>query len=498
MKRLFLFITALCTLLNVACQTEQTPNTLLITSPTEVVLGKYDGSVTITYQITGMEDVSAEVKTVGEWIRVANHKHPGQVVINCEINNTGGTRMAAVTLSYGSSSQTVVITQSHEATLPIITSLSGATLDLGRCGCKATIEYSLENSNPVDVVYATTSAKWIYSIDTQTKGSVELGVATNTTGEPRSTVVTVGYGVASFDITLTQAGDGEIIFNAPLVWGSYLGDALTPGTGNYWFFLTDRGFDEEGKSLPNTTYYRIDAYGAVYNGEERMVPIAPGTYTYDPNDSYAPGTFTAEYSGFWVTNEDARRDDIAPFESGTLIVEENKITLEVVIDGETHKVYYKGETYLEDAQGSVTVYSTLDGDYEADLSNHSMIYECYGDFYEYGYYNWMFVITPNNGSGDCFQFDIITEFQDEESGFCGDYVASDFLAKNSFIPGWTNGSQLLCSWYFTADQSEMAPFRDGTMSVKDNGDGTITVDINVKDDLRNTITATWTGTPIAN
>jgi hypothetical protein len=35
------------------------------------------------------------------------------------------------------------------------------------------------------------------------------------------------------------------------------------------------------------------------------------------------------------------------------------------------------------------------------------------------------------------------------------------------------------------------------MSIKDNGDGTVTVDIDVKDDLRNRITGTWTGTPQA-
>jgi hypothetical protein len=35
------------------------------------------------------------------------------------------------------------------------------------------------------------------------------------------------------------------------------------------------------------------------------------------------------------------------------------------------------------------------------------------------------------------------------------------------------------------------------MSIKDNGDGTVTVDIDVIDDLRHHITGTWTGTPVA-
>jgi hypothetical protein len=126
-----------------------------------------------------------------------------------------------------------------------------------------------------------------------------------------------------------------------------------------------------------------------------------------------------------------------------------------------------------------------------------MIYECYGDYYDYGAYNWMFVIKPNDGSGDCIQLDVITGFNSFEEGFCGDYVASDILAQWSFIPGWTDQVNLQCSWFFTADNSEVAPLRGGSMEVVDNGDGTVTVNIDVTDDRRNRITGTWTGTPMA-
>ena len=182
-----------------------------------------------------------------------------------------------------------------------------------------------------------------------------------------------------------------------------------------------------------------------------------------------------------------------------MVVENGKITLDVVIGGETHHVEYVGSTSIADAQGSVTILSTLDGDLEADLSNHTMIYECYGDYYECGFTNWMIVIKPNNGTtGDCFQFDFITDKATKAEGFCGDYVSSDFIATNAFIPGWTDGVNLLCSWYFNAEQTEVAPFRGGKMSIKDNGDGTVTIDIDVTDDLRNRITGTWTGVPQAN
>lgn len=499
MKRIFIFVLLVVSMLGVACNDKENEIKVVITSASEVQLGMYGEDVTITYNIKGAQsgaiaDVALSDKS---WVRVKEHT-AGTLVVGVADNDNGGSRMAAVTLSYGGSLATMIINQSSETVAPTIVSLSGEEINIGRAGTKVQVEYELENTNLVDYIYVKTAADWIYSIDTNTKGVVELGVATNETKALREAIVTVGYGVASFNITLKQAGDGDIDMVATVLSGDYYGDALTPGAANYWLILSDRGFNDDGTSKPNATYYRIDAYGAVYNGVEPMVPIANGTYTFDKDNTYACGTFTAEYSGHWVTNKDARRDEIKAFESGVMVVENNKITLDVVVDGEEHHVVYEGDTALWDESGSVVVYSTLDGDYHADLSDHTLIYECYGDYYEFGYTNWMFVIVPNDGDGDCFQFDFITGYTTPEEGFVGDYVSSDILAKWSFIPGWTDQTQLQCSWFFTADQSEVAPFRGGNMSVKENGDGTMTVDIEVKDDLRNAITGTWTGVPMSN
>ena len=496
MRKLLTLMVALVGLLFVACETKSSSasgDVIVITTPTTVEIGRYAGDFTVQYDIRGVEDVTAEVSLSSDWMRVSNHT-PGSFKVLFEENTTGGTRQAAVTLSYGSNKATIVVTQSSEAVTPILTLKSEENVEIDRAGQKVVIKYSLENSNPVDYVYAKTSADWIYSIECK-GGEATLGIATNMSGKDRETTVTVGYGTASFDVEVKQSGSGDINFNAPTLWGDYYGDALTPGAGNYWFFLTDRSFDTEGKSYPNATYYRIDAYGPLATGSG-IVAIPDGTYIYDPNDTYAQWTFTAEYSGFWVTDANARRDDILKFEEGTtLVVEGNRITLNGKVNGEKHSVVFEGENALLDSRDNVTVLTTLDGDYEADLSDHYMVYECYGDYYDYGAFNWMFVIMPNSGSGDCMQLDVITGYNDKESGFAGDYVASDVLKQWSFIPGWTDQTNLLCSWFFTADNSELAPFRGGNVSVVDNGDGTLTVDINVTDDRRNRITGTWTGVP---
>lgn len=494
MKQLFTLTLLILGIAFTACENSSTPDgaVLKVTSDTEVNIGKYEGSFVITYNIPGDKDAMAEISLTSEWLRVANHK-AGSINIEYEENTTGGTRQAAVMLNHAGTTSTIVVSQTSEVATPIITLLSDEEVAIDRAGQEVVIKYSLENTNTVDYVFAKTSADWIYSIDCK-GGKATLGIATNMSGKDRETVVTVGYGSASFEVAITQAGTGDINFNAPILWGDYYGDALTPGAANYWFFLSDRGFDYEDKSYPNATYYRIDAYGPLAT-TSGVVAIPDGTYTYDPNNTYAQWTFTAEWSGFWVTDAKAHRDAIIKFEEATLVVEGNKITLNATINGEKHTVVYEGENALLDCQNDVSVLTTLDGDYEADLSDHKMVYECYGDYYEYGAFNWMFVIKPNDGYGDCIQLDVITGHNDKESGFAGDYVASDVLKQWSFIPGWTDGYNMQCSWFFNNSEGEQAPFRGGNVSVVDNGDGTMTVDIDVTDDRRNRITGSWTGVP---
>ncbi|MBR5196718.1 MAG: BACON domain-containing protein [Alistipes sp.] len=491
MRRFLVFALSFAAILFVACNGESSTskNGMVITSSTNVEVDIYGGEFVIEYKAEGVADITFS----SEWLRTKSNEG-GKATIQYEANETGGVRQAAVTLSYATSKATVVVTQSNETTAPILTLVGEETINIDRCGQKVEIMYTLENSNKEDYIFAKTSADWIYSIECGKENTVKLGVATNTSGKTRETIITVGYGTASFDVLLSQAGEGAINFNAPILWGDYYGDALTPGAANYWIFLSDRGFDLEGKSYPNATYYRIDAYGPLAT-TTGVIPIPDGTYTYDLNDTYAQWTFTAEWSGYWVTDSNAHRDAIAKFEEATLTVEGNKITLVATINGEQHTAMYEGDNLLLDRRNDVTVLTTLDGDYTAELSDHYMIYECYGDYYDYGAFNWMFVIMPNGNSGDCFQFDIITGHNDKESGFIGDYTASDILAQWSFIPGWTDQTNMQCSWFFTSNQSEVAPLRGGDMSIVDNGDGSVTVNIDVTDDRRNNITGTWTGIP---
>lgn len=495
MRRLLLSAAFILMLMFAACENgDNSGSKIVITSPVEMNIGMYGGRATITYTTVG--DVSPEdidVTHTGEWLRIVSSKALGEVVIDTEVNETGGTRMGAVTIVFGSQRETIVINQSGTPEEPVITLTSASEIELDRAGQPIEITYTIKNKNLEGYTFAKVDSDWIYSIDTKTDGIVTLHVATNCSNVSRTANIEVGYDSSSFNVSLTQAGEGDYNFTATTLDGEYYGDVYTPGAGNYWLKLSDRGFNSEGASMPFGTYYRIDAYGLVYSGDNSQIELPEGEYTYDPEGTYASWTFVADYSDFFVNDKNGKHEEKHAIESGKMIVKENQITLELVINGQKHNVVYNGDTTVVDARGDITILSTLDDDYALDLSNHTMIYECYGDYYDYGYTNWMFVIMPNSGTGDCIQFDIITSYSDEADGFTGDYVSSDVLATNSFIPGWVQSDVMECSWFFTADTSERAPMRGGTMSVKANDDGTFTVDIDVEDDLRNRIYGSWTG-----
>lgn len=478
----------------VSCENhDQSGSKFIITSAMEMHVSMYGGRATITYTTVG--DVSPEdidVTHTGEWLRIVNSKALGEVVIETETNETGGTRMAAVTIIFGSQRETVVINQSGTPDEPIITLTSDKEAVIERAGQTVEITYTLENETPDGYTYAKVDADWIYSINTSAEGKVMLYVATNNTDQSRTANIKVGYGSSSFNVSLTQAGEGDYNFTATTMDGEYYGDFYTQGAGNYFLKFSDRGFTPEGSTQPFGTYYRIDAYGMVFTDETGTITLPEGEYTYDPEGSYTTWTFVADYTDFFVNDKNGKHEK-QKIDSGKMVVKSNQITLELIIDGVKHNVVYNGSTELVDARGDINILSTLEEDYALDLSNHSMEYACQGDWYDFGYMNWILQIKPNDGKGDCIQIDIITEYNDEARGFEGNYTASEVRATNAFMLGWVYGGYLECSWFYTVDQDELAPFRGGEITIKKNADDTYTVDIDVTDDIRNRIYGSWTG-----
>ena len=313
---------------------------------------------------------------------------------------------------------------------------------------------------------------------------------------------TVTYnGAPKLYVGTSGGGSGENVeMEANYAYANYFGDQYTPGVAdNYYLFLSDLGLDAEGYEQANGTYYRFDIYAPISADNATKVPA--GTYTIDMTDSGALWTASLSYSAYFILDEygwDYVSNDYPA--SGTVVVgEDGTIVAEVtmLMSGATHKVTYNGGNIVvfdnsSSGGGDDVVYSTLTGDWNCNLSAHTLYYQSYGDWYEVGYQNWVIAIMPNSQAGDFVQFDLLAG-ADSFTSFAGEYTISDSLDAYTAYPGYIDDGYLAGAWYYKEDGVTMAPFVDGWVDIVDNGDGTYTVEFDVYDDADYNLTGSWTG-----
>ncbi len=315
---------------------------------------------------------------------------------------------------------------------------------------------------------------------------------------------TVTYnGAPKLYVGTSGGGSGENTeMEANYAYANYFGDQYTPGyADNYYLFLSDLGLDAEGWEQANGTYYRFDIYAPISADNATKIPA--GTYTVDMTDSGSLWTASLSYSAYYVLDEygwDYVANDYPA--SGTIVVgEDGSIVAEItmLMSGATHKVTYNGGDIViydnSSSEGGETgddPYSTLTSDWNCNLSAHTLYYEYYGDWYEVGYQNWVIDIMPNSQEGDFVQFDLLAG-ADSVTSFAGEYTISDSLGSYTAYPGYIDAGYLAGAWYYKEDGVTMAPFVDGWVDVKNNGDGTYSVEFDVWDDADFNITGSWTG-----
>ncbi|MBQ2364001.1 MAG: hypothetical protein II288_00380 [Alistipes sp.] len=310
---------------------------------------------------------------------------------------------------------------------------------------------------------------------------------------------TVVYnGAPKFYVGVSDNGEDGDTFVASKAYAYYYGDMYAPGVSdNFYFFLSDLGVDEDGWDYAGATYYRFDLYAPITED----ATITPGTYKLDPNDTCAVWTMGAGYSAYYKFNEFGDDYDFVEYFTDGYITfnEDGSIVAEVT----TYSGAVISATYP--AGGDIVIYdateegggdyegpfSTLTEDYTCVLNDHTLYYMSYGDYYEVGLQNWMFMIAPANGEGDFVQFDVLAG--PDSTSFVGEYTISNTLDSYTSYPGNIWGDDLSGSWYYTNDGVTMAPFIDGTLNIVENTDGTMSVSFDVYDDVDNRINGTWTG-----
>ena len=135
----------------------------------------------------------------------------------------------------------------------------------------------------------------------------------------------------------------DTTFQANVIQGVYYANQYTDAY-NYFVYLSDLGFDEEGNTVANATYYAMDLYGVepAIDAEGNLT-IPAGTYTFDYYDSAAEWTMGNYYSSFVKVNADYTGFDYyLAFDDGVVVVTENGIEALFEIDGSFHTVTYTG------------------------------------------------------------------------------------------------------------------------------------------------------------
>lgn len=347
--------------------------------------------------------------------------------------------------------------------------------------------YMKTNSSEIEVEVSFDAAELVVAAD----GSCVL---TATIQGEKHTVTFSGTSTIE-DKREVNTGGEDVEMEAGAAYAYYYGDQYNPGVAdNFYFFLSDKGVDADGWELPNATYYRFDLFSNIVNPEEGLA-IPYGTYTID-NGTLEPFTIGAQYSAYYIM--DAEGWDYAvssAITSGTVTISEDGVVADLMIAGAHHVVTFSGDILVTDASsgGGEGPYSTLWEDYRCNFDNHTLYYKYYGDYYETGYMNWTFAVMPNDGEGDFVQFDVLAG-ANSTTEFFGEYAIKDTYESYTSYPGYIDwDGYMVGAWYYTDDGITMAPFVDGTMSVIDNGDGTVTVEFDVYDDCDNNITGSWTG-----
>lgn len=287
-------------------------------------------------------------------------------------------------------------------------------------------------------------------------------------------------------------------FNVDCAYGIYYGDQFTEDfSDNFHLYLSDKGFDEDGRELPDAMYFRFDLYSQIID-KENGIAIPYGKYVFDNTDSGNPNTISTHHSGYYKMDAEAMATvEAGAFTSGNLVIDENGVVAEFMMSGVKCKVTFNGAiSQIKDASsgggGGDGYYSTLADDYNCKLDDHTLYYMYYGDYYGVGYHNWTFLIKPNSNMGDHIQFDVLAGPNSTED-FLGTYTLNDSHDAFTAITGVIQDDYMQGAWYYTNDGTTMAPFTAGTLTIVDSGDDTISVEFDVVDDCGHKVTGSWTG-----
>ncbi len=376
--------------------------------------------------------------------------------------------------------------------------ISEAAVEFDAKGGEGTIEYKLTNPVEGTELTAEADAAWITNVTVADK--VTYFVEANETEEAREATITLTYGALTKSVAVKQAAKAnedapqpepayDFEFEAGAINGAYYGTEYSTAY-NYFIMLSESGTAHANDT--SVTHYRFDIYSNTgCDTDPATLPL--GTYTVDPDDTYAANTCSLSYSAH-VIAENGTFSGVNYFESGTITITENRIEAKIVdMKGQTHHVVYEGPLQIGFEQIEL-------GDVEFNYDAAIIVAENYGDLYEVGCDNWYIYAYEQydeetyEPSGHHFGIELFIDTAAEN--LTGVYtLAEDEMEDYSgtFLAGYDEGDYLYGCWYIDYDSYVGVPMVDGTITVELGEDNKYTFTFDCIDNDGNTITGTAAG-----
>lgn len=240
----------------------------------------------------------------------------------------------------------------------LVINVTGENIEIPAEGGDVEIVYELTNPVEGGSVSASCEAGWIVDLDWSTAGKVIVSAEKNDSGESRTATLIVTYswdgGESADDASLVQpaagapSGEYDYEFEMTEFLGYFYEAYGNGGEDNYYVWVSDRPFSEDGYAEVGGTYYQVDMYAAPGTGPA----IPSGTYTLGEEDMTAAMTFSSDFSMYFYQGADETSTVELYFTEGTLVVtaDGGTYTFDAVLtdtEGKTHHVTYTGPAGLE-------------------------------------------------------------------------------------------------------------------------------------------------------
>lgn len=396
---------------------------------------------------------------------------------------------------------------------PTFTIITDEIVDIEASGGSVMVRYTIEN--PVDseeIKSQMLNTEMITAVDCSVANVVKIDVAPNPTTQQREGTVILSYADHSRNITIRQQASAYEMVNiaANQLIGTYYGERVVEGLGNYWIILSKDGV-VDGDVQPNTEHIRLDIL-APLPADEENVKLPDGTYHFDTSNTFG------EFSILNLPNSDYMYVDenlegwSSPLVDATMIVAGNHIEVVAYTEDKQFNITFDGDYALEAYEISDCI-SNLAEDVEIDVSGCNVEFGGHGDYWRCGYYNWVVEFIDKAGfmKGLYLCLDLLGTTADDSSGFVGVYPSAGFskddpgkpnFGPGVFVPGVRisdDGLYMQGSLYMVYNSSgnavTQAPLHTGTIEIKANTDGTHTIIVDAYDDAPkpNKLTLNWTG-----